>query len=367
MDPRILRLADLLVEYSNPVKSGDQVLIGGPPAAEPLLAALYEKVLAVGGHPTCELEAPWVQESLLRHGKKKQLAHVPKWKVSQAETLDCLFRVLAETNTRALSGIDPKRQQERMLGLKSVREVLRRRMDTKSLRWNVTLFPTEAHAQDADMSLTEFADFVYAACKVDRPDPVSAWKKVRREQKKIVERLAGKRKIRIVAEETDLTFSVAGRAWVNCCGTANMPDGEVFTGPVEDSAEGTILFSFPACREGREVEGVHLTFRTGRVVAARASKNLDYLNAMLDLDSGSRHLGEFAFATNRDIQRFTKNILFDEKIGGTVHFALGSSYSETGGTNRSVLHWDMIRDLRQGGKVYVDGKLFMKDGDFVAL
>ncbi|NUN98137.1 MAG: aminopeptidase [Candidatus Omnitrophica bacterium] len=367
MDPRIGRLADLLVDYSNPVRAGDQVLIGGPPAAEPLLAALFDKVLAVGAQPTCEIEAPWVQESLLRYGRKKQLAYVPGWKVNQAETLDCLFRVIAETNTRALSGMDPKRQQERMLGLKPLREVLRRRMDDKTLRWNVTLFPTEAHAQDADMSLSEFENFVYAACKADRPDPVSAWKRIRREQKRIVEFLTGRKKIRIVARETDLTLSVAGRAWVNCCGTANMPDGEVFTGPVEDSAEGTILFSFPACREGREVEGVHLTFQAGKVTAARASKNLEYLNAMLDLDSGSRYLGEFSFATNRDIQRFTKNILFDEKIGGTVHLALGSSYAETGGKNRSVLHWDMICDLRQGGRAYVDGKLFLKDGAFVAL
>ncbi|MCE7908504.1 MAG: hypothetical protein DYH02_09095 [Candidatus Omnitrophica bacterium COP1] len=251
-----------------------------------------------------------------------------------------------------------------MKGVKPLRDILHHRMSDGSLRWCLTLFPTEAYAQDAEMSLTEFEDFVYRACHVDLQDPVAAWKKVQRNQEKMVQFLNGTKKIRIVAKDTDLSFSVQGRTWINCCGTENMPDGEVFTGPVENSAEGTILYSFPACHNGREIENVHLTFKKGKVIQAHASKNEDYLNKMLDLDEGARYLGEFAFATNRGIQRFTRNILFDEKIGGTVHLALGASYPESGGVNKSVLHWDMICDLRKAGKVYVDGKLFLKDGEF---
>jgi aminopeptidase len=365
MDPRIERLAHLMVNYSNAIKPGEQVLIGGPVAAAPLLSALYATCLDAGAQPLCELGAPWMEETLLRRGKKNQLGFVPDWKLQQAEGINSLFRVLGETNTKNLSGIDPRKQQQRMRGLKPVRDILHRRMDDGSLRWCLTLFPTEAYAQDASMSLSEFEDFVFNACKVNNSDPVSAWKKVQRDQKKMVEYLNGARKIRVVAGETDITFSVKERTWINCCGTENMPDGEVFTGPVEDSAEGAILFSFPACHNGREVENVRLTFKKGKAVEARATKNQDYLNKMLDLDGGARFLGEFSFATNRDIQRFTRNILFDEKIGGTVHFALGSSYAESGGKNKSTLHWDMICDLRQGGKAYVDGRLFLKDGRFI--
>ncbi len=364
MDPRVERLASLMVNYSNAIKAGELVSINGPLSAEPLLEALYRKCLEAGALPVCDIEAPWLQEALLRHGSKKQLGFIPEWRLTQAEKIDCLFRVIAETNTRYLSGIDPSRQQQRMKGVKPLRDILHHRMSDGSLRWCLTLFPTEAYAQDAEMSLTEFEDFVYRACHVDLQDPVAAWKKVQRNQEKMVQFLNGTKKIRIVAKDTDLSFSVQGRTWINCCGTENMPDGEVFTGPVENSAEGTILYSFPACHNGREIENVHLTFKKGKVIQAHASKNEDYLNKMLDLDEGARYLGEFAFATNRGIQRFTRNILFDEKIGGTVHLALGASYPESGGVNKSVLHWDMICDLRKAGKVYVDGKLFLKDGEF---
>jgi aminopeptidase len=365
MDPRVERLAALMVDYCNAVKPGEEVHIGGPVAAMPLLSALYSKCIEAGANPVCEMDAHWMQETLLKKGRKSQMEHVPAWKIKQVESIHCLFRILGESNTRTLSGVDPARQQMRIKGLKPVREILHRRMEDRSLRWCLTLFPTEAYAQDAEMSLSEFEAFVYGACKVDHKDPIAAWKRVRREQEKMVEYLTGSKKIRIAAKETDLTFSVKERSWVNCCGTENMPDGEVFTGPVEDSAEGKILFSFPACHNGREVENVHLTFEAGKVVEAHASKNQDYLYKMLDLDRGARFLGEFSFATNRSIQRFTRNILFDEKIGGTVHFALGSSYGESGGKNKSALHWDMICDLRQGGKAFLDGKLFAKDGHFL--
>ncbi len=364
MDPRIGRLAELMVNYSNAVKPGDQVSLTGPVAAQPLLAEIFTRCLENGAYPTYDLESPAFQEALLKKGNHKHLEFLPAWRVQQAETIDCLFKVQGETNTRGLSGVDPAQQQLRLKGLKPLRDVFHRRMDDGSLRWCLALFPTEAHAQDAEMSLSDFEDFVYTACKVDVADPVAAWKKVKRQQNKMVEFLTGTRKVRITAPGTDITLSVKDRSWINCCGTENIPDGEVFTGPVEDSANGTIQYSFPACLNGREVEGVCLTFKDGKVVKAHATKNEEYLLKMLDIDKGARFLGEFSFATNRSIQRFTRNILFDEKIGGTVHLALGASYAESGGTNKSVLHWDMICDLRKGGRAYVDGKLFLKDGEF---
>ena len=234
-----------------------------------------------------------------------------------------------------------------------------------ALRWNVTLFPTDALAQDADMALAEFEDFVYGACLCDQPDPVAAWQEVARKQQILVDWLAGKSEVHLVGPDTDLTVGIAGRSFVNCCGDKNMPDGEVFTGPEETKVNGHVCFSFPAIYQGREVSGIRLWFEDGVVVKSSAAKNEAFLTQMLDTDEGARRLGEFAFGTNFGIQRFIKSILFDEKIGGTVHMALGGGYPETGSTNRSAIHWDMICDLRDGGEVTVDGELFAKDGKYV--
>ena len=235
----------------------------------------------------------------------------------------------------------------------------------KELKWTGTVYPTPAFAQDAEMSLREFEDFVYDAALVHEPDPIAAWQAVSRDQQRLVDWLADKREVRLLGPDTDLTLSIAGRSWANCDGHENFPDGEVFTGPVEDSAQGQVRFSYPACIAGREVEDVRLWFEDGKVVRATAAKSEDFLVAMLDTDEGARYLGEFAFGTNQGLQRFTKNILFDEKIGGTIHMALGNGYPETGSENRSAIHWDMICDLRQGGEVWVDGELLAKDGQFM--
>jgi aminopeptidase len=233
------------------------------------------------------------------------------------------------------------------------------------LTWCGTLFPTQAHAQDAEMSLTDYEDFVYSAGHLDEDDPVAAWRAVSAHQQRLVDLLGQKRQLRIVAPDTDLTIGVAGRTWINADGAKNFPDGEVFTGPVEDSAEGHITFSFPAVHMGREVEGIRLEFEQGKVVKATARKGEDLLTSLLDMDAGARYLGEFAFGTNADIRRYTRNTLFDEKIGGTIHLAVGASYPDTGGRNQSGLHWDIVRDLRQGGRVYADGELIYQDGQFL--
>jgi aminopeptidase len=225
-------------------------------------------------------------------------------------------------------------------------------------------YPTPAAAQDASMSLTDYEDFVYGAGLIDEPDPVEAWKQLGRRQEKVIEWLTGKETVQIVGPGTDLTLSVAGRTWVNDDGHANFPGGEVFTGPIEDSANGVIQFTYPAYLHGPEVTGVRLVFKDGKAVEASATGNEEYLLQMLGMDEGARCLGEFAFGTNPGIQRFTKNTLFDEKIGGTLHMAVGRSIPETGGVNESALHWDMVYNLREGAEVRVDGELFSKNGEF---
>jgi aminopeptidase len=233
------------------------------------------------------------------------------------------------------------------------------------LRWVGTQWPCQASAQDAEMSLEEYEGFVYGAGHLDKANPIQAWKRISRDQQALTDFLNKSREVRIVAEDTDLRYSCKGRKWINCDGHYNCPDGEVFTGPVETSVEGHVKFSFPAVHNGHEVEAVRLTFERGKVAKAEAEKGQDFLRAMIQMDSGSCYLGEGAIGTNYNVKRYTKNTLFDEKIGGTIHLALGAGYSETGNKNRSGLHWDMVCDLRKGGELYVDGELIQKNGKFL--
>jgi aminopeptidase len=233
------------------------------------------------------------------------------------------------------------------------------------LRWTLTLFPTHAHAQDAEMSLSDYEDFVFNACMPDMNDPVTYWKGIFTRQEKVVEWLKGKKEVHVTAPETDLRLNIGGRKFINCACKENVPDGEIFTGPVEDSVEGQVYFSYPSIYAGRQVDGIRLWFEKGKVVKATAEKNEDFLLKTIDTDEFSRYVGEFAIGTNEGINRFTGEILFDEKIGGSFHMALGEGYPESGSKNVSGLHWDMICDLRKGGQITVDGQLLYKDGKFV--
>ncbi len=297
--------------------------------------------------------------SFYRHAKPLQLTSVSPVEKAVARNIDASIRIYSQSNTRQLSEIDPRRQSKYAVAAESVAKVIRRKP------WVLSLFPTQAYAQDAEMCLSDFEDFVYAATCADQDQPVKAWRELSRFQKRLIRKLEGADKVHIHGPDTDLTLSVKGRTFINSDGKRNMPSGEVFTGPVETSANGSILYDFPVCHAGREVENVRLVFRDGVVVEASATKNEAFLHEMLDIDPGARRLGELGMGTNMQIQRFTRNILFDEKIGGTIHLAVGQSYAETGGRNRSSLHWDMIKDLRRGGEITIDGKPFMKDGKFV--
>lgn len=363
-DPRVEAMARVLVGYSVDVKPGQLVRISANVEGVPLALALHRTVLQVGGNPWLDLSVEEAEELFYAFGEGEQLDYVPPFLMQTVEALDADISVWTDANTKRLNSIDPAKQARRARAMHPLSKRHLERMARKELRWVGTAYPTNANAQTAEMSLREYEDFIYGACRVTEPDPVSIWKEVSRKQQALIDWLSGRSQIHVQGEDTDLRLSFAGRTWENCDGRENFPDGEIFTGPVEDSVEGHIRFSFPACFRGREVENVRLWFEKGRVVRATAAKNEDFLLRMLDVDEGARFVGEFAFGTNSGIQRFTGDTLFDEKIGGTIHLALGKGFIETGSANESAIHWDMVCDLRAGGRVLVDGETFCENGAF---
>jgi aminopeptidase len=365
-DPRVTRLGKLIVEYSLELRPGQILRIDGPDIASPLILSLYRAALAVGALPYSTLSVDGLLETLLEEGSEDQLTHVSPLQLHEIDTIDALATVWSETNTRSLTRVDPGRHAR---FLKAQRQLSNRRWERISageMRWCGLLYPTNAHAQDADMSLGAYEDFVYAACHVDEDDPAAHWRLVAASLNNIAEELESVRELRIVGPDTDLVVGVGGRKWISAEGKYNMPDGEVFTSPSETETEGEIRYTFPAIYHGREVEDIRLRFEGGRVVAAEAARGNEYLSSLLDMDDGARVLGEVAFGLNYEIDRFTRNILFDEKIGGTMHLALGSAFPQAGGSNTSGLHWDMICDLRTDGEVYADGELIWKAGRFLS-
>jgi aminopeptidase len=310
-----------------------------------------------------------LQEIMCRYGSDRQLSYVSPLSKREMSTANVLIAIMAESNTKALSNADPRKQQLLTKARKPIIDILLKRGALKGpekLRWVGTQFPCPASAQDAEMSLTEYEDFVYQGGLLHLANPVAAWRKFHTAQQRLADMLNKAREVRfVVPGGTDLRVAVKGRKWINCAGHENFPDGEVFTGPIEDATEGEVHYTYPAVYGGREVQEVVLRFKNGRVIDARASKNEKYLFSMLDLDKGARTLGEIAIGTNYAIRQFTRNTLFDEKIGGTFHAALGAAYPETGGKNKSGLHWDMVCDLRRGGRIEVDGKVILKNGRFL--
>ena len=361
-DQRVERLADILVDYSVGIKAGDLVSIRGAYVAEPLILAIYERCLQRGAQPMIRATIPAAEPVFYRFAKDKQLDFVwdtDKWMM---DNIDVSFSIISDVNTRQLTKADPARQARVASARKPLMNTFFQRAAKGDLRWNVTLFPTEAHAQEAEMSLAEYEDFYYGACLVDAADPVVEWQKVAERHARLIDWLQGRNEVHIEGEGTDLILEVGDRIFLPADGKENFPDGEIFTGPREDKTRGHVTFSFPAIYRGVSVEGARLDFENGRVVDARADKNEDYLIKTLDTDDGARVLGELGIGTNYGITDFTGEILLDEKIGGTVHLAVGASYPESGGTNESAVHWDMVCDLRQGGRITVDGDILMEDG-----
>ena len=364
-DPRVTRLAQLIVEYSLALKPRQILRIEGPEVASPLVLALYRAALAAGGFPYATPSVEGLLEILLDNGTDEQIAHISPLQMYEIDTIDALATIWSETNTRSLSRVDPNRHARFLSAQRRLANRRWERISAGELAWCGMLYPTNGHAQDADMSLSRYEDFVYSACHVDEDDPAAHWRLVAASLRAQADELESVRELRIVGPDTDLVVGVEGRKWIAADGRYNMPDGEVFTSPAETETQGTIRYTFPAIYHGREVEDIRLRFEDGRVVEAEAARGNDYLRSLLDMDEGARVLGEVAFGLNYEIDRFTRNILFDEKIGGTMHLALGSAFPQAGGTNTSGLHWDMICDLRADGEVYADGELIWKAGRFL--
>ncbi|MFZ6030489.1 MAG: aminopeptidase [Chloroflexota bacterium] len=366
-DPRLENFARLLVDYSTRVKPGDRVAITSTTTAVPLMRAIYARVLEKGGFPHLLLDIPEQEKVFYEHAGDDLLDFVPAFHQIAFEQFDVLIKVRAETNTRALRKVDPARLARHQKAMAQLLQAQVRRGADGSLRWMSTLYPTRAYAKEAGMSLREYEDFVYGANHVDpqTADPVAFWQEFGRHQQRVIDWISGRDRVELRGPNVDLTLSIKDRIFKNSCGFHNLPDGEIFTGPVENSVNGWVRFTYPAIYQGQMVEGIELKFDTGKVVQATARKNEAYLLKMLDSDTGSRYLGEFAIGTNFQIDRFTKSILFDEKIGGTFHMALGAGYPETGSLNKSIIHWDMICDLRTDSEIRVDGDLMYRNGQFV--
>lgn len=367
MDIRYQNFARILVEYSANIQPGDRVAIRSSTAAVEMIQELYCQVLRRGAYPYLLFELPDQEELFFANAREENLEHVSSFLKMAYEEFDVLLKLPAEQNTRFLSQVDPMLYQRHYKSLAPLLSAQFKRGADRSLRWMSTIFPTHAHAVEAEMGYEAFKDFFFRACHADQDtaDPVAYWRGVEREQQRYVDFMAGHDQVELHGPNVDLRLSIKGRTFENACGQTNLPDGEIFTGPVENSVNGWVRFTYPAAHIGLLVEGVELAFEDGKIIKATAEKNQDFLLRMLNSDAGARYLGEFAIGLNYEIDRFSKNILLDEKIGGSFHVAMGAGYPETGSLNKSIIHWDMICDMRQDSEILVDHELVYKNGRFI--
>jgi aminopeptidase len=358
------RWARVLVRYSLDLQPGETLLIRSETEAKELILAVYREALLVGTYPYIRCDLPGRSETFFRYANNDQLSSLNALERLEMGYVNAALRIDAPANTKELTGVDPKRYQLFKRSNGKLGEIVIKRVERKELKRCITAYPTNALAQEAEMGLSEYRDFVFNACKLNEPDPAAVWKSESLKQNEIVRRLQGKDKVSLKGPNIDLTLSIKGRLFVVADGKVNFPDGEIFTSPLENSANGWVRFNYPAIYDGRQVDNVELWFKDGKVVKEKAAQGQDFLGEMLNTDEGARRLGELGVGTNYGIKRFTKNMLFDEKMGGTIHLALGHGLSESGGVNVSAIHWDMLCDMSQG-EISVDGELFYQNGRFV--
>ncbi len=363
-DPRVTQFAKVLIHYSLNLQSGQQLSLFTAPLAEELALAAYAEAIRTGAHVFVQNELPDADEVFFKNASDAQLDYVSPIRKLVIETFDAQLYILADHNTRALSGVDPSRIARSRKARAPLSKVFDERAARGEMHWCLTLYPTQALAQEADMSLDDYREFVFAACLLNEPDPAAAWRQEGERQRQWVNWLAGKDRVALKGANIDLQMSIKDRKFIACDGKLNFPDGEIFTGPVEDSVNGWVRFRYPAIEAGQEVTDIELWFENGRIVRETASKNQALLTGLLNTDAGARYLGEWGIGVNYGIKRFTKNMLFDEKLGGTIHLAAGSSYAESGGKNESGLHWDMLCDMAES-EITVDGEVFYRDGRIV--
>jgi aminopeptidase len=360
-DPRIKKLAQVMVHYSLGIKRGQKVYMQTSPAAQEFNLAFYEETIKTGAHIDVLTELPGAAEVFFKYANKQQLNYTSPIRELVHTTYDARMVVEAEYNTHELAGVDPKRISLSRKANAPLFHKMVQRIGSGELKWCLTVIPTHAAAQDANMSLSDYTEFVFEAGMLNAKDPVALWKAEKKNQMKLVNWLKGKKEAVLKGDNIDLRLSIKGRKFIPCAGDQNFPDGEVFTSPVEDSVNGWVRFKYPAIFDGQEIEDIELWFENGKVVKEKAARNQELLTSQLNTDEGARYLGEWGIGTNYNIKKFTKNMLFDEKLGGTIHLAMGLGFEEAGGHNSSGLHWDMLCDMANS-EVVIDDKLFYKNG-----
>jgi aminopeptidase len=364
INPFYEKLAKLAVNYSIEVKKGDRVFVLGPTLVEELFRALYIEIIKAGGHA---LLLPFIEgqnELLFKYASEDQLTYVDDVRKQIHKDFDCMIAISAKYNTKDLSLVDPQVLSKRFGSpkIKELWDLWYDRAAKKEARWVIVPFPCNASAQDANMDLFSYSNLIEKALFLDKENPIQEWQKIEKDQEKYVNYLNKVENIQILGEDTDLTMSTQGRTWENDCGHVNLPDGEVATSPVETSVNGHIRFTYPAMHLGNEVENIYLEFKDGRVLKSTADKGEKFLQEILKIVNADR-LGEFAIGTNYGITEFTKNILFDEKMGGTIHLALGDGFKELGSKNESAIHWDILKDMKKSGsKIIADEKVIYEEG-----
>ncbi len=368
-DQRINKWADVLENFSLSAKPGQTAFLLADPDAYPLFEATYEAFIRAGVKVECSMVPRSFSEFLLKHGNDEQIAFTPFARLAAVNHYNLYLFIGASSNSKMLSNIPPSKQSLMSIGYKPIMSAVMERTAANKMRWCYTMFPTPSAAQDAEMGTDEYAEFVLNAGYMNEESPTQCWQEIEKKQNALIKRLEGKKELRFKNHQgTDLHVNIDKMKWVNCCGTINFPDGEVYTGPnlkaLDGGVNGIVRYSMPTIYRNVEVHNIELEFKNGAVVKAKASKNEPFLHEMIAQDPGAKYVGEIAIGTNYRIQTCTKNILFDEKIGGTFHLALGKGYPETGNTNESALHWDMIFDLRDGGTIHADDELISKDGEF---
>lgn len=366
MNEILEKYARVLVEYSTNVQPGELTIIRAEShEAQPLVKEIYKQVLKRGGNPVVRTSLDGIQETYIKNASDEQLDYIDPMTEIEYKEAKNFISIGAPLNVKNMAKADSKKMARRSKATKHLSELLLDRAAKGELNWVIADYPTQALAQEAKMSLDEYTEFLINSCRLKEQDPVAVWKKIGEEQQIMADYLTKTSKLRVIGEKTDITFSTEGRIWKNCCGECNFPDGEIYTSPVEDSVNGQIYFDYPAIYRGNESHKILLKVENGRVVEATAEKGEEFLLDMLNMDEGSRGIGEIAIGTNNNIQDITGNILFDEKIGGSIHMAVGASYPETGGKNVSGLHWDLIKNMKNGGQIYADDKLIYENGKFV--
>ncbi|MFX1234018.1 MAG: aminopeptidase [Promethearchaeota archaeon] len=364
LEPFCTKLANLAINYSINVKKGDRIVILGPVFAKDLFLALQVEILKAGGHPLLIPQLDGEDELFFKYATDEQLCYFDNIFVTMAKEFDGLVQIFADYNSKKLTLVDPKKLSKNRSAAKrfEMLKIFNEREAKGEVSWVGIPYPYHSAAQEACMDLFSYYDFVEKALFLDKEDPVQEWKTLKRKQDVIVSFLNGIKKMQVLGEDTDLTLSVEGRTWDNCSGKVNLPDGEVYTGPIEDSVNGHIRFTYPGIYLGQEIENIFLEFKDGKVIKGTADKGEELLQEIMKIRNANK-LGEFAVGTNYGITQFTKNMLFDEKMGGTLHCALGLGFPKTGSKNFSVIHWDILKDMKlPGSKIIADEKVIYEEG-----